>query len=71
MAKPTIPGLKAEEQQQLYEQLLHYNEGRESYKEAKKDGSIDRAKAEPKCPNCGADTAPGQKFCSNCGTQLG
>lgn len=46
-------------------------EGRESYKEAKKDGSIDRAKAEPKCPNCGADTAPGQKFCSNCGTQLG
>lgn len=32
MAKPTIPGLKAEEQQQLYEQLLHYNEGRESYK---------------------------------------
>ena len=46
-------------------------EGRESYKEATKDGSIDRAKAEPKCPNCGADTAPGQKFCSNCGTQLG
>lgn len=34
MAKPMIPGLSADEQQRLYEQLLHYNEGRESYKTA-------------------------------------
>ena len=32
MAKPIIPGLNAAEQQQIYEQLLRYNEGRESYK---------------------------------------
>ncbi len=45
-------------------------EGRESYKEAKKDGSLDKAKANPKCPNCGADIQQGQKFCSNCGLEL-
>lgn len=45
-------------------------EGRESFKEAKKDGSLDKAKANPKCPNCGADIQQGQKFCSNCGLGL-
>lgn len=45
-------------------------EGRESFKEAKKDGSLDKAKASPKCPNCGADIQQGQKFCSNCGLEL-
>ena len=45
-------------------------EGRESFKEAKKDGSLDKAKANPKCPNCGADILQGQKFCSNCGLEL-
>ena len=45
-------------------------EGRESFKEAKKDGSLDKAKANPKCPNCGADIQQGQKFCSNCGLEL-
>lgn len=30
-------------------------EGRESFKEAKKDGSLDKAKANPKCPNCGLE----------------
>ena len=46
-------------------------EGRDSYKEAKKDGSIDQAKAHPKCPGCGADIQPEQKYCSRCGIQLG
>lgn len=45
-------------------------EGRESFKEAKNDGSLDKAKANPKCPNCGADIQQGQKFCSNCGLEL-
>lgn len=45
-------------------------ESRESFKEAKKDGSLDKAKANPKCPNCGADIQQGQKFCSNCGLEL-
>ena len=45
-------------------------EGRESFKEAKKDGSLDKAKANPKSPNCGADIQQGQKFCSNCGLEL-
>lgn len=45
-------------------------EGRESFKEAKKDGSLDKAKANPKCPNCGADIQQGQEFCSNCGLEL-
>ena len=45
-------------------------DGRESFKEAKKDGSLDKAKANPKCPNCGADIQQGQKFCSNCGLEL-
>lgn len=45
-------------------------EGRESFKEAKKDGSLDKAKANPKCPNCGADIQQGQKSCSNCGLEL-
>lgn len=32
MARPIIPGMSADEQVKLYEQLRHYNEGRESYK---------------------------------------
>ena len=32
MARPVIPGMSADEQVKLYEQLRHYNEGRESYK---------------------------------------
>ena len=31
MARPVIPGMSADEQVKLYEQLRHYNEGRESY----------------------------------------
>ena len=45
-------------------------EGRNSYKKAKADGSIDKAKKKPKCPGCGAEVKPGQKFCSDCGTAL-
>ena len=45
-------------------------EGRNSYKKAKADGTLDRAKKNPKCPGCGADVRPGQKFCSDCGTAL-
>ena len=32
MARPVIHGLSAEEQQQLYDLLRHYNEGREPYR---------------------------------------
>ena len=45
-------------------------EGRNSYKLAKANGSIDQAKKNPKCPNCGTEVTPIQKFCSNCGTSL-
>lgn len=45
-------------------------EGRSSYKKAKADGSLDKAKKNPKCPSCGVDVRPGQKFCSDCGTAL-
>ena len=45
-------------------------EGRNSYKKAKADGSIDQAKKCPKCPSCGAEVTTAQKFCSNCGAAL-
>ena len=45
-------------------------EGRNSYKQAKADGSLDQAKKHPRCPGCGAEVKPGQKFCSDCGTAL-
>ena len=45
-------------------------EGRNSYKNAKADGSIDKAQKHPKCPNCEVEYTPGQKFCSSCGTAL-
>lgn len=45
-------------------------EGRNSYKKAKADGDIDNAKKNPKCPGCGVDVKPGQKFCSECGMTL-
>lgn len=46
-------------------------EGRDAYKQAKKNGDIDRAKNNPKCPGCGAEVKPGQKFCSECGARIG
>lgn len=45
-------------------------EGRNAYKKAKNDGSLDNAKKNPKCPGCGAEIKFGQKFCSDCGTAL-
>ena len=45
-------------------------EGKAAYKQAKKDGSFDRAKNTKKCPNCGAEVKDGQRFCSECGENL-
>lgn len=45
-------------------------EGKVAYKQAKKDGSLDRAKNIKKCPKCGAEVKDGQKFCSECGENL-
>lgn len=45
-------------------------EGKASYKQAKEDGSIDKAKNAKKCPKCGSDVTDGQRFCSECGKEL-
>ena len=45
-------------------------EGKVSYKQAKEDGSIDKAKNAKKCSKCGAEVKAGQKFCSECGSKL-
>ena len=45
-------------------------EGKAAYKQAKKDGSFDRAKNIKKCPQCGAEVKDGQRFCSECGEKL-
>ena len=45
-------------------------EGKAAYKQAKEDGSIDKAKKAKKCPKCGVEVKDGQKFCSECGTSL-
>lgn len=61
----------------IIEELIKQNnikeiikEGRDSYKKAKADGILDKAKTNPKCPGCGVEVIPGQKFCSDCGTAL-
>lgn len=45
-------------------------EGKASYKQAKEDGSIDKAKNAKKCSKCGAVVKDGQRFCSECGHKL-
>ena len=45
-------------------------EGKAAYKQAKEDGSIDKAKKAKKCPKCGVEVKDGQKFCSECGMLL-
>lgn len=45
-------------------------EGKAAYKQAKEDGSIDKAKEKKTCPKCGAKVKDGQKFCSECGEEL-
>lgn len=45
-------------------------EGKAAYKQAKEDGSIDKAKNAKKCPKCGTEVKDGQRFCSECGCKL-
>lgn len=45
-------------------------EGKAAFKQAKEDGSIDKAKKAKKCPKCGVEVKEGQKFCSECGYEL-
>jgi len=45
-------------------------EGRTAFKQAKADGTIDKARKKGRCPKCNASVKPQQRFCSECGTSL-
>lgn len=45
-------------------------EGKAAYKQAKKDGSLDKAMKAKTCPKCGTEVKDGQRFCSECGAEL-
>ena len=45
-------------------------EGKAAYKQAKKDGSLDKARKAKTCSKCGAEVKEGQRFCSECGVEL-
>ena len=47
-----------------------FREGRNSFKKAKADGSLDRARKSPKCPRCHTSIKSGQHYCSECGMKL-
>lgn len=73
----TLKVPKEDDTKHIIEEIIKQNnikeiikEGRDSYKKAKADGTLDKAKKNPKCPGCGAEVKPGQKFCSDCGTAL-
>lgn len=44
-------------------------ECKEAYKQAKDDGSLDKAKNTKKCSQCGVPIQEGQRFCSECGAK--
>lgn len=46
------------------------SEAKKSYKHSKKNGEVDQARKEMKCPNCGNSINSSEQFCSHCGTQL-
>lgn len=46
------------------------NEARNNYKAAKKNGDLDRASKNLKCPVCGKPVDSNKTYCTNCGTKL-
>lgn len=45
-------------------------EGKAAFKQAKADGSFNKAQKTKRCPKCKAEVKEGQKFCSDCGNEL-
>ena len=45
-------------------------EGRTAFKQAKADGSLDKARKQKRCPKCHVIVKQDQRFCSECGTAL-
>ena len=45
-------------------------EGKAAFKQAKADGSFNKAQKAKRCPKCKTEVKEGQKFCSECGNEL-